>query len=149
MSNWIGTGAPVIRVSNTDYSYPHTLNGGREERWDPEVSDIWTTLSGDRIYGDRKFRFIATYKWVNLENTQLTNLLTWYNQRQLIILRPYSDVPSFQILCRIEGIELEKGASITSQDAITVSLESVELYESIEIPDTAVFGTASPKKGVV
>jgi len=149
MSNWIGTGAPVIGVSNTDYSYPHTLNGGREERWEAEVSEVWTTLSGDRIYGDRELRFVGEYTWVNLSDTQLENLLTWYNQRQVLSLRPYSDTPVYQISCRVEDVQLSKGGSIQSQDKVTVRFEAINRVTSIPVPDNTIYGFNHPLKGVV
>lgn len=154
MSNWIGSGSPVFIIQNDDltqstYTYPHTIADGRSEVWEPEVQLSWVNISGERIEDGEELRFVGTYTWRGLTNDQVRQLVRWKNQRQRFTFRPHSDVNVYQFLCSITDLQTPKGPVVTSQDIVTARIEAVSRVTSRPIPDTRIYGFYHPLKGVV
>jgi len=148
MSTWQGTGAPAAIVDGVLTQFPHVDRDGREEAWEPEVDEAWTNLDGEVIEGERRFRFKGAYTWSNLTDALVQKLVGWYNQRQRFNLRLHTDVASVAPRVRITELETSPGPVETAQSVVVMTVEAVELADSIPVPSQSVTGTVHPMIGV-
>jgi len=150
MSSRLGTGAPRFTVDGVGTTYPHLAKGGRIERWAEELEEGWHNLDGDYIPGALAFRFEAEYRWDGsvLSDTQITNLIRWYNQQQTLVLKPYSDGGTYSVPVRIVNLDLDPGAVLASGEVVTLKLAGVSRVAAIPIPDNYILAGPLPLKGV-
>lgn len=146
--SWLGSGVPTATADGVTHVLPHTDDGGREELWEPEVDQVWTTITGDTIEGDLRFRFRGTYTWSTLSSAQVDQLVEWRNARKRITWRPHQDTNNLAMYCRVAAVEMEPGATVLEQSRVKVEVVSIGLFENIPVLDRRIMGLRQNYLGV-
>ena len=152
---YYGKGKPQLIAYGQTITLP--TPAGRDPKWEREVDEHWTNVSGDDLFGDTAHRYTCELVYHSgstarsLSTAQLELLTRLYNNRAVntCVFRPHQDLPSWQFVVRVMDYEELPPAVDGAQPGARVVFRAVSRVSSIPLPNRSVVGVRLPRVGIV